>query len=231
MITDRFASIINKWYSVSITYAKAYLTEMKYVEIQNKLRSLGVFTLNDIRILNNEFRAPTLNDWLNNGWIKRIRRFWYADSSFNPQGNDYFFIANKIYSPSYISLESVLSYYGFIPETAMQITSISTRKTNLFDTQLGVFSYKSIKNELYFGYEIFENDGRPVSIATPEKAILDYLYLHSEIKNVEDFEELRFNKEAISSRVDQQKVNTYLNQFDSVELKTRYNLLLEYLNA
>jgi len=204
---------------------------MKYIDIQNNLRNLGVFTLNDIRILDPDFREPTLNDWLNNGWIKRIRRFWYADSSFNPQGNDYFFIANKIYSPSYISLESALSHYGFIPETTLQITSVSTRKTNLFDTQYGVFSYQSIKNNLYFGYEVIENNDRPFTLATPEKAILDYLYLHSEISSMEDFEGLRFNTEIINSTIDKEKFDTYLNQFDNLELNNRANILLEYLNA
>ena len=204
---------------------------MKYIDIQNNLRNLGVFTLNDIRILDPDFREPTLNDWLNNGWIKRIRRFWYADSSFDPQGNDYFFIANKIYSPSYISLESALSHYGFIPETTLQITSVSTRKTNLFDTQYGVFSYQSIKNNLYFGYEVIENNDRPFTLATPEKAILDYLYLHSEISSMEDFEGLRFNTEIINSTIDKEKFDTYLNQFDNLELNNRANILLEYLNA
>lgn len=204
---------------------------MKYIDIQNNLRKLGVFTRNDIRMLDPEFREPTLNDWLNNGRIKRIRRFWYADSSFNPQGNDYFFISNKIYSPSYISLESALSHYGFIPETTLQITSVSTRKTNLFDTQFGVFSYQSVKNNLYFGYEIIENNDRPFTLATPEKAILDYLYLHSEISDIEDFEGLRFNTEIINSTIDKEKLNTYLNQFDNLELNNRVNILLEYLNA
>jgi predicted transcriptional regulator of viral defense system len=204
---------------------------MKYIDIQNNLRSLGVFTLNDIRILDPDFREPTLNDWLNSGRIKRIRRFWYADSSFNPQGNDYFFIANKIYSPSYISLESALSHYGFIPETTLQITSVSTRKTNLFDTQFGVFSYQSIKNDLYFGYEIIDNNNRPFTLSTPEKAILDYLYLHSEITSTEDLEGLRFNTEIINNTIDKEKFNTYLNQFDNLELNNRYNILQEYLNA
>ena len=204
---------------------------MKYIDIQNNLRSLGVFTLNDIRMLDPDFREPTLNDWLNNGWIKRIRRFWYADSSFNPEGYDYFFIANKIYSPSYISLESALSHYGFIPETTFQITSVSTRKTNLFDTQYGVFSYQSIKNNLYFGYEVIENNDRPFILATPEKAILDYLYLHSEISTMEDLEGLRFNPEIINSTIDKERFNTYLNLFDNLELNNRSKLLLEYINA
>ncbi|MCC7290394.1 hypothetical protein IT417_04070 [bacterium] len=204
---------------------------MKYLEIQNNLRNLGVFTLNDVRTIDNEFREPTLNDWLNNGWIKRIRRFWYADSSFKPSGDDYFFIANKIYAPSYISLESALSYYGFIPEATQQVTSITTRKTNLFETQFGNFSYKSIKSALFWGYEIVENNGRPYSIASPEKTILDYLYLHSEVKNHQDFEELRFNREAIVLKVNKDRIEKFLCEYSNSELNSRYNLLFQYLNA
>jgi len=204
---------------------------MKYTDIQNNLRELGVFTLNDVRLLDAQFREPTLNDWLNNGWIKRVRRFWYADSSFSPEGNDYFFVANKIYAPSYVSLESALSYYGFIPEAVVQITSISTRKTNIFNTQLGIFSYNSIKNTLFFGYQVHENNGRSFTIATPEKCILDYLYFHNEISDTEDFEQLRFNKEMIKSIVDMEKMEQYLNHFESTELNIRFNILIKYLNA
>lgn len=204
---------------------------MKYLDIQHNLRDLGVFTLNDIRLLNADLREPTLNYWLNNGWLRKIRRFWYADVSFNPEGYDYFFIANKIYSPSYISLESALSYYGFIPEATIQITSVSTRKTNLFDTVFGIFSYKTIKSDLYFGYEILENDGKNALIATPEKSILDYLYLHAEISSIEDFEELRFNKDMMYEVVQGERFEIYLKQFNNLELVSRCNLLKQYLNA
>lgn len=204
---------------------------MKYLGIQNKLRELGVFTSNDVRMFDPNFRKATLNDWLNTGWIKKIRRFWYADSSFAPQGKDYFFIANKIYSPSYISLESAFGYYGFIPEETLQFTSISTRKTNIFTTDYGVFSYRSIKESLYFGYEVADNGNRLVVLASPEKAILDYLYLNTEVFDINDFEELRFNKDAISSRINKQKLNEYLDRFENVELKERCKLFLKYLNA
>jgi hypothetical protein len=60
---------------------------------------------------------------------------------------------------------------------------------------------------------------------------LDYLYLHSEITSIEDLEGLRFNTEIINSLVDKEKFDTYLNQFDNLELNNRAKLLLEYLNA
>ena len=114
---------------------------------------------------------------------------------------------------------------------SIQITSVSTRKTILFDTQYGVFSYRSIKKNIYFGYKIFENNSRSFSLATPEKAILDYLYLHSEITSVEDLEGLRFNIDLINSIIDKGKLNTYLSQYDNLELKNRCNILQKYLNA
>ena len=114
---------------------------------------------------------------------------------------------------------------------SIQITSVSTRKTILFDTQYGVFSYRSIKKNIYFGYKIFENNSRSFSLATPEKAILDYLYLHSEITSVEDLEGLRFNIDLINSIIDKEKLNTYLSQYDNLELKNRCNILQKYLNA
>lgn len=204
---------------------------MKYIEMQNNLRILGVFTLNDVRTIDPGFREPTLNDWLSNGWIKRIRRFWYADSSFDTSGDANFFIANKVYAPSYVSLESALSFYGFIPESVLQITSITTRKTSLFDTQFGVFRYRSVKSSLFWGYEAVRNNERPFLIASPEKGVLDYLYLHSEITGIQDFEELRFNKELILSKINLNRMKGYLKQFDNLELGSRYRILLQYLHA
>lgn len=84
---------------------------------------------------------------------------------------------------------------------------------------------------MYFGYEILQNNGRSIQFANPEKCILDYLYLHSAISNIQDFEGLRLNREMIKSRIDKDLMNKYLNQFDSLELRGRYNLLVKYLNA
>lgn len=204
---------------------------MKYSELQNNLRDLGIFNLNDIRLIDPEFRDPTLTEWVDKGWVKRIRREWYADPGFQPYDNDLFYVANKIYAPSYISLESALNYYSFIPEAVQQITSVSTRKTASFSTEFAEFTYRSIKPEIYFGYEIIKYANRSVLIADPEKTLLDYLYLHNEITGIEDFEELRFNKERINSIIDDKKIRAYLDLFENEELKKRYNILMEYLNA
>jgi predicted transcriptional regulator of viral defense system len=91
---------------------------------------------------------------------------------------DVMFIANNIYTPSYVSLEYALYYYGLIPETVHEITSVSTAKTNTFKNHYGSFSYSTVKKELFCGFDSSKSaDGMPVLIACPEKAVLDFIYL------------------------------------------------------
>ena len=84
-------------------------------------------------------------------------------------------IANELYSPSYLSFESALSRYGIISQIPYSLTFATTRKSlrrSLAETHV---EYRSIKAQLFTGYE---NNGSTF-IATPEKAILDSLYLVS----------------------------------------------------
>lgn len=86
------------------------------------------------------------------------------------------FIANRLYQPSYVSLESALSYYGMIPEVVYTITSLTTKPTREFVTPRGTFSYQRIKKAVFTGYHPMLIDGRRVLFAEPEKALADYLY-------------------------------------------------------
>ncbi len=63
-----------------------------------------------------------------------------------------FLIANKLYAPSYVSFEMALSYYGLIPEGVYAITSATSKKTATFQTPIGKFSYRTLKPQLFFGY-------------------------------------------------------------------------------
>lgn len=83
-----------------------------------------------------------------------------------------FTIANYLYQPSYISLESALSFYGIITGFSYRITSISTKKSRAFDIDQKEFQYSQIASHLFWGYEKKEN----FLIAEKEKALLDYLY-------------------------------------------------------
>jgi hypothetical protein len=88
-------------------------------------------------------------------------------------------IANLLYGPSYISLESALSIYGLIPERVEEFTSITTQKNKNFVTPLGRFSYRHLQVGLYaLGVTIQKTpEARSFLIATPEKALMDIFSL------------------------------------------------------
>lgn len=88
-------------------------------------------------------------------------------------------LANQIYGPSYISFEYALSYYGMIPERVETLTSATTGRSRIFNTPLGSFSYRHLPVEKYgCGITIKQlDDHHSMFIATPEKAILDQVYI------------------------------------------------------
>ena len=90
------------------------------------------------------------------------------------------FLANHLVSPSYVSLETALSHYRLIPERIESITSITSKKTRRYQNPLGHFIYRHVKQSCYTFF-IAEKDefGRQYYIATPEKALVDYLYFHT----------------------------------------------------
>lgn len=83
-----------------------------------------------------------------------------------------FKIANKVYRPSYISLDSAMSRYGIIPETVYAITSVTTKATREFTDSQATYKYYKIKKSTFTAYHT-EDD---ILIADPEKAVVDYLY-------------------------------------------------------
>ncbi len=85
-------------------------------------------------------------------------------------------LANKVYSPSYVSLETALSYYSIIPEVVYSITSVTCKATREFSIDGRAFEYRKIKKEAYIGYTPKEFSGKIGLIAQPEKALVDYLY-------------------------------------------------------
>ena len=89
-------------------------------------------------------------------------------------------LAQRIHGPSYISLESALSYHGWIPEAVYAITSTSLQRSRSFNTPLGVFSFTRIpQSQFYAGVRRIETgNGGSFLMAEPLKALADYVYAH-----------------------------------------------------
>ncbi|MDI6758490.1 MAG: hypothetical protein QMD94_02280 [Candidatus Omnitrophota bacterium] len=132
--------------------------------------------------------------WRRQGHLILLKRGVYVLSNdFRKQPLSMGFISNFLISPSYISLEYALSQYDLIPEAATVYTSVSTKKTTRFRSSLGVFEYRSIKENLFFGFTKTTDQGQDYFIAYPEKAILDFFYFHQDMDAKEaGFEAYRF---------------------------------------
>jgi predicted transcriptional regulator of viral defense system len=176
-----------------------------------KEKKLYIFSANDIRALFGVSAGATaalLHRYKRQGFIIQLKRGLYAFPNALPPD---VYIANKLYSPSYISLEFALSYHGVIPETVYEITSVTTKATRRFETLGKVFSYRKIKKAAYTGYEVKGQQGLNFNIANAEKALVDTNYLR--LRNKQE-PISRFNKEKIDSK----KAIAYAKLFNNKKL-------------
>jgi predicted transcriptional regulator of viral defense system len=200
-----------------------------FIEFKNQLDKWPLISLSEIYKAFPMLDKRRLSEWCQKGYIENVKRGFYrfTDQPIN-QGVTYF-TANKIYSPSYISLETALAYYQVIPEAVFISSSISTLNTTKLSTSMGNFTYQHVKENLFFGYVLVSLNGLIVSLANLEKAILDYLYLHPELNSVDDFEALRWNKEVLK-QLDFNLFSDYLQLFNSKRLGKRVQILNKYVN-
>lgn len=161
--------------------------------------------------------------------IHSIHRWWYMFSDTKPSQENLLSIANKINKPSYISCESALYYYNLIPEWVFLTTSVTTKKTATYTTDIWTFRYQKIANTLFFWFQIISRAENTYKIAYKEKAILDFLYLKPHIKTQKDMIDLRIDRDEFFEGFNQKRWNNYLRQFNQKELTKRAELLFTLL--
>ena len=115
------------------------------------------------------------------GEIVRIHRGLYClAEKYLRQKLDPLVLAQRIYGPSYISLETSLSYHGWIPEAVYAITSVSGGRSREFDTPLGHFSFTRVPQRTFYSEvsRVEKEAGGSFLLASPLKALTDYVYVH-----------------------------------------------------
>lgn len=202
---------------------------MELLSFLDRFRKTPAFSVREVEQLYPGFERENLLNWQKKGQIVRIRNGWYSVAGRIATEEHLYWVANKIYRPSYVSLETAFAYYGWIPEAVFTITSISTRKTQIFDTPVGHFRYSSVKPSLFFGYRLLRHEGYGAKMAEPEKALLDFLYLRPKIATTADFEALRLNLDQMRNDIDQEKSEVYCSLFDSHSLSERVRIFQNYL--
>lgn len=115
------------------------------------------------------------------GEVVRIRRGLYSlGTKYLRQKVDTLALAQRIYGPSYISLETALSYHGWIPEAVYAITSVSVDRSREFDAPLGHFSFTRVPQATFYieVSRVEREPGGSFLLASPLKALADYVYVH-----------------------------------------------------
>src|SRR5690606_28485582 len=130
----------------------------------------------DVAMLAGESNFTSLNQRLNylvrNGKLLNPRKGIYCKLNYSTEE-----LACRIFSPSYISLEYVLQQAGVIFQYDSRITMVSylSRELKIADK---TFSFRKIKNEILIASLGIEQKQNTVTVASPERAFLDVLYLN-----------------------------------------------------
>ena len=199
---------------------------MDYLEFKNKMFDLGCFSSNQVYAWQPNFDRNNFSHWIKRGLLVRLRQGFYTFPEYISKPDFSLYFANRIYRPSYVSLHTALAFYGIIPEAVVQITSVTSLKTANFNNSFGEYSYKSVSEELMFGYDLKPlTDGRTLQLAKPEKAILDLLYLYPFYNTTNELEELRLDDDFMLDEFNWELMQTYIIQFKNKTLEKRIKLL------
>lgn len=87
------------------------------------------------------------------------------------------YVANALVTPSYVSLQRALAIYGMIPERVPLIQSVTTARAGRFSTPEARFDYRHVKSDWFCGYVERPFASGSALVATPEKALLDLVWL------------------------------------------------------
>jgi predicted transcriptional regulator of viral defense system len=131
--------------------------------------------------------------WVKGGKLIRLRRGIYMLANpYRKVPPHPFLLANRLKKASYVSLQSALSHYGMIPESVPVITSVTTGRPETLTTPAGTFLFQHIRNSLFNGYRQVEvGPNQPAFLASPEKSLLDLIYLTPQADSPDFLRELR----------------------------------------
>ena len=117
--------------------------------------------------------------WMKSGRVYQLRRGLYMIAPPYQKVKPHpFLVANRMRRASYVSGQSALAFYGLIPEVVPVTLSVTAGRPERLDTPLGVFEFRHVRPRCLRGYRMTDLGLRQQAlVATPEKALLDLVYL------------------------------------------------------
>ena len=163
------------------------------------------------------YRRPydKIMEMVNQGILVQLRRGLYIMSplvsSITPEP---FLIANHLYGPSYISLESALFHRGLIPERVFEISSVTPKISKKFMVQNTVYSFTHLPIAYYpLGIQSLSlTETQTGLIAGPEKALCDKVITTAGIN-------LRSKQQTMAFLVEDLRIEEYqLRELNTIEM-------------
>jgi predicted transcriptional regulator of viral defense system len=151
---------------------------MRYIELRSQFKPNDIIDIRNVINIFGNIDRRRLYEWQKRAYIKRIANNFYIFADAEISQSFLYALAGHIYRPSYVSLQSALAFYSFIPEAVFQVTCVTTRKTKTVNSPVGAFKYRSILPSLFWGYRLYKEERNSFFVAEPEKALLDYFYFN-----------------------------------------------------
>jgi predicted transcriptional regulator of viral defense system len=196
-------------------------------------RAIGTdapFSIRDLALIDPGFRQPTLAEWNRKGQVRMLARGWYVFADAQVDLPLLFDVGCQAYPPAYVSLESALSWYELVPDTVRAITLVGTRTTRTSVADAATFIWRTVKPLRWFGYRAVEyGRGRRFLIAEPEKAVLDYLYLHPTLRTADDMLSLRLDVAGFAT-LDHARLEQWALRFEHALLLRQLHALEEAMH-
>ncbi len=166
----------------------------------------GVFTRAEVAAWvrgSADAEAALVKRALASGEVVRICRGLYGlGNRYRDRPIDSLAVAQFIMGPSYVSLEAALAFHGWLPEAVEMVTSVCDARSRWFQTPIGVFRFDRVPQHKLFTNvsRVPREDGQTAFIATPLKALADYVSVHrTDWRGVEPLvESLRLPPECIA---------------------------------
>ena len=170
-----------------------------------------------------------LTRWVNSGRLYQLRRGLYSIAPPYQKTKPHpFLVANRLQRASYVSLQSALAFYGLIPETVNITVSVTAGRPERLVTPLGIFEFRHIQSKLLHGYQMTNLGGQNALVATPEKALLDLVYLQPGGETAKYLTELRLQN------LDQLNLDTLNKQtgvFDSPKMRSAAKVIAKLIQG
>jgi len=187
---------------------------MKKLKALQTLQASGkkVFTSADLQKIlqtkSDTYSYVVAGKLVKEGVLERVSKGYYNRPSD-------FEIANALYRPSYVSLDSALNYYGILVQSPQQITSVTTKRVTSIKNGGKTFSFVQITPKYFSDYQIVDN----FLIATPEKALVDMMFTVALGRASLSIEELNLQS------IDKNKVNELASKIKNKAFKNYYKTI------